>query len=614
MAQITLLADEHSIRNPELLGLDGENLNDQEWLNLIESAPAARRFAAHARGACEFWVAGSDSVDAINLAAAIKHDRGDHKVALVAFEPTGSTVTRAQAAGLDAVLNRVAFVKRYQTAKAALAPRVGEEAAFGVEDPAAAASAAAPERGQAESAGALFGAGVRVIDGASAPRSGLDVGLQVADEPFAAVAEAGMLPAHEAAPATRVRSAGAVFGTGRPLGDSAGLFEFDDGAGCGQGSASVSGASDPAGLRASSADALSVSDTAQLPASRTGELPPAALGEVPAPQPGPAPALQPDPAAAEQAAAPGAVQAELPEAGGQAAPAQPGYPERRARERARYNPAVVARNLSVRQKAGCVVAVTGAGGGSGKSTVAVLAAYIAARKGLSCALVDADLQFGDVHNLVGQEGVLRLDEAVAAPERLQALLPEPGQPAVVAAPSKLEQSELIASQMPMVVDTLRRSFDCVVLSLGNGMSEWQLSLLESATSIVFLLDQRPASIWACRHTLDLLARCGIATNNYRFALNRCSRQSLFSSIDASCALGGTPVAELSDGGREVGELLGAGQPADLFDSRNALVSSLADLLEGMLPAAASSASSGRPAPQPRQRRFFALRRKKAACL
>ncbi|MFR8831758.1 MAG: chromosome partitioning protein ParA, partial [Eggerthella lenta] len=118
---------------------------------------------------------------------------------------------------------------------------------------------------------------------------------------------------------------------------------------------------------------------------------------------------------------------------------------------------------------------------------------------------------------------------------------------------------------------------------GAAWAEQHALLLERSSKALFLIDQRPSSLRACQHALDLCARCGIATGPFLYAVNRCSKNALFTSIDVSCSLRGAHVFELKDGGGEVEELLGAGLPFDLLASRNDLCASLERVLSGVLP-------------------------------
>ena len=207
-------------------------------------------------------------------------------------------------------------------------------------------------------------------------------------------------------------------------------------------------------------------------------------------------------------------------------------------------------------RAGFLLTVVSGSGGAGKSTVATLAALLGARRGLRTALLDADLQFGDLAALMGDAPSVPVEEVVrtgAVPDGLsEAPL------VLVSAPRALERSEVVAASMGSVVDVLVASFDFVIANTGGGWDDVHLLLLERAAASLFLVDQRASSVRACRHALDLCLRCGIATGSFLLAVNRCTRHAPFTSIDVSSALDGAHVAELADGGREVEELLGAG--------------------------------------------------------
>lgn len=99
-------------------------------------------------------------------------------------------------------------------------------------------------------------------------------------------------------------------------------------------------------------------------------------------------------------------------------------------------------------------------------------------------------------------------------------------------------------------------------------------MLEKDSKSLFLIDQRASSINATKRAIDLCERCGIAVGSVLFAINKCSKQSLFSSIDVSCALKGSSVAEIMDGGMEVDEFLTTKSPLDLIRSKNSFAISL----------------------------------------
>ncbi len=271
--------------------------------------------------------------------------------------------------------------------------------------------------------------------------------------------------------------------------------------------------------------------------------------------------------------------------------------------------------VSALKATGFLLPVVSASGGAGKSTVAALCALLSQRMGRRTLLLDFDLQFGDMPELLGASGPLAVDEALAAPARLERLAPQGDMPALLAAPERLEQSECVVERAPALIDRLLERFDVVVCNTGAAWAEQHALLLERSSKALFLIDQRPSSLRACRHALDLCARCGIATGPFSFAVNRCSKNALFTSIDVSCALHGAPAIELADGGPDVEELLGAGMPTELLASRNALCASVEKALRGMLPNAGAEPACDATAPRLpglRFRRSARSRRRKEA--
>lgn len=456
-----LCADAISLQHPEALGLEGEALGRQGWLRIVSDADEARGYARSAPQGLEVWVAGSDQMEGINLAAAIKHDRADANVSLVSFSGGGSLLSRAKAAGLDGVLDRRGFLERYLAGKR---------------------SASCP-------GGAVAGSpGLSGHVGGPCPAEPFQVGASAVPDPLAKG------PAQAGAPQVA-----------RP----------------------------PAGFAASPRDFRGYAVPGGEPRSAGTWPAPAAVG----------------------------------------APSSKGY----------------------------VLTVVGAGGGTGKSTVAALCACCAKESGRKTAIVDADLQFGDIAFLLGCSNPLHVDDLAEAPLRIEGADGEGRLPVVVAAPKRLERSEVAAAGFPQVLDLLRKRFDVVVVNTGPTWGELQMQLMEASNGVLFLVDQRPSSIRACRHVLDLCARCGIASQPFLFAVNRCSRKALFSSIDVSCALQGVHVHELADGGKAVEELLGTGQPFDLIDSGNPLSSSVADMMADLLP---GSSGKSRDLAVPRRRKAF----------
>lgn len=515
---VALCADEESLRHPEIIGLAGENLLAQPWLRVFSSAQGARAALAEDRSVSEVWVASSDEVAPINLAATIKADRPERVVCMLSAQESGSLLSRASAAGIDASLSHQALSERYSLKKHQAQATAGLGTEYlGMEgESRVRGSAASP-------AGTIAGA----LPSSTPPPPGQPPGYG-RGAPFPpAPPSAGGAP-------MQLQAAGAF---GAPTHDQSASF-------------GSLGTAKPPGFAAGSG------------ASRSGAVKPASA---------------PPPAAAAQVPGLCVTEGARDHAVERASPRAPAAEPAAAVRTAVFGPGTRER------KPAFLLPVVSGSGGAGKSTVAVLLALISQGLGRETLLIDFDLQFGDVACLLGEESPLRIDEAIAVPARLTQLKARDGKPALIAAPKRLESAEEVAAQAGTLLDSVSERFDVIVANTGSAWAEEHAVLLERGTRSLFLIDQRPSSLSACRHALELCARCGIAATPFVYALNRCAKSSLVSSMDVSCALRGASVFELRDGGHEVEELVGSGSPLELVRSRNDLCLDVEKLLTNLLP-------------------------------
>ena len=260
-----------------------------------------------------------------------------------------------------------------------------------------------------------------------------------------------------------------------------------------------------------------------------------------------------------------------------------GAPEGRPQALALVEPRMPDASPRLAQASRCfVLPVVSGSGGAGKSTVSVLSALIAHSMGRRTLLLDYDLQFGDAAVLMGVENPLTIDVALEHADKLKQELERTDRPALLAAPERLEVAEGVAQLVPELLSRIEGSLDVVIANTGASWAEQHAALLERATATLFLIDQRSSSVRACRHALELCSRCGIATGQFQFVLNRCAKGAPLTSIDVSFALQGASVAELRDGGHDVEDYLAAGAAAELLESGNELCSSLAQVLASLL--------------------------------
>lgn len=506
---IALCLETEALKNPRVLGLADENLSKQRWLTLYCNGLEARRQLMHAHGIHEIWVSSTDNVDMINLAAALKRDNPKRVVCCIAFTPNGSTLSRARAAGIDYVLNKIEFLKRYAEKKLSESSDV------------------IPDQQTRVDLGQLWGSrceakAVHRVDG-------------------------GRMPQREVTP-TKVEQA-RLLQSGQSHIFHTEHIDIEEPS-FGNYRNDVKPGDLPVPLRDRSRHVVA-------PPSHSREE--------------------------NQSAS--------------------------KTERIAFNQ--FARKESLKEA--FVLAVVSGSGGTGKSTVSLLSALYAQRLGKKTLLVDADLQFGDLKLLLGKEKSLEVGDLMANPERIKSLKPEGNVPALLSSPKRLEQSELIVNRMGDLLHYLKGFFDVIVVNTGAFWSEQHAQLLEQADRTLFLLDQRPSSIKACSHALSLCSRCGIAMQSFVFMLNFCSRQSLVSSLDVSCALKGARVVELRDGGRDVAELLGSGLPEELIATRNPFVESLFSSLKTIIAHDGQDTSASSEKHHLLKKRPFG-RKKRVACL
>lgn len=526
MPIVALVADEEAVAHPELLGLSGENLAAQRWLALLTSADEARAYLAKDSGVQEVWVAACGPIAPINLAATLKRDRSARRICMLSAQESGSLLSRSSAAGIDASLSPQAFVERYSRCK-----QLAMQGAFGGQVAASSGAGYAVGGGPGVGSAGGFSGGAGVESGAG---SVLGAGGFANASVGGAVAAAG---AGAGVPAGAVAASG---GMSLAYGSPMGTMHSGASAGASAGMMPSAGSSAPA-----AAMGLASSGGYAGGAMAAGAVPAAAMRTLSG-------QMQRSSAAS-------------PRSGASAFAATPAQGQGQSRQ-------------------GLLIPVVSASGGCGKSAVALLAAYLLQAAGFNTLLLDFDLQFGDMAELVGVERPLRIDEVLKAPARLSGLKSEGNVPALLAAPVHVDSAEAVVDQAADLIDGLRTRFDIIVANTGAAWAEQHAVLLERASKVLFLVDQRQTSIRTTRRALDLCARCGIAVNPFVFALNGCGKGAPLTSMDVSCALKGAEVRELRDGGPDIEDLLAANAPLELLDCGNALCESLLSVLADMLPA------------------------------
>jgi pilus assembly protein CpaE len=162
--------------------------------------------------------------------------------------------------------------------------------------------------------------------------------------------------------------------------------------------------------------------------------------------------------------------------------------------------------------AGRVMAVIGARGGVGASTIAHNVAWsIAERQGSRTTLLDLDLSFGTAALDFNEDPEQSIADALIAPDRiddvfLQCITTKPTQRLhMLTAPATLEcEVELDGGSYELVIERVRRASPFVVLDLPHLWTGWVKRTLCAADEIIIVAGPDLASLRNTRNIVDLL--------------------------------------------------------------------------------------------------------------
>ena len=175
-----------------------------------------------------------------------------------------------------------------------------------------------------------------------------------------------------------------------------------------------------------------------------------------------------------------------------------------------------------------LVVVFSGKGGVGKSLVATNLAVALAADGSRVAVVDLDLQFGDVAMMLHTEGHPTAIDALAQQgeqvdsefiEQVMATGPEGVH--VLLAPSSPEFADLVnTASLRAILRELTKSFDHVVVDTPAHLEERNLEAIEMADQIIVVSSFSLAAIKDTKVTLKLLQSLGIAKERLCVVLNQ----------------------------------------------------------------------------------------------
>jgi pilus assembly protein CpaE len=217
-----------------------------------------------------------------------------------------------------------------------------------------------------------------------------------------------------------------------------------------------------------------------------------------------------------------------------------------------------------------LVAVTRSLGGGGATTLLthLAAAFAGAEDEPRVCILDLDIQFGRVAEVLGLQPRRTLTDLLTAGVRVDASFLESvtarhsSGVAVVAAPQDIVPLESVdAEQLHRAIEVARRAYDFVFLDIPSNLTHWNLSILAEADAIVMVVEQNLASLRQAKRRLDLFDSVGIDSRIVSIVVNRIERR-LFGTIglaDVEQALGHKVVSGMPAESQNIGIAQDQGQ-------------------------------------------------------
>ncbi len=161
---------------------------------------------------------------------------------------------------------------------------------------------------------------------------------------------------------------------------------------------------------------------------------------------------------------------------------------------------------------GRVVAVVGARGGAGSSTLSHNIGWcIAEELHINTTVVDLDLPFGTVGLDFNDEASQGVSDALNAPERLddvlldRLLLKRGDHLSLFTAPAALERDyDAVPESYEAVIDAVRQTTPCVILDLPHGWTPWIKATLLAADDVVIVATPDLTSLRNAKNIIELV--------------------------------------------------------------------------------------------------------------
>lgn len=194
-----------------------------------------------------------------------------------------------------------------------------------------------------------------------------------------------------------------------------------------------------------------------------------------------------------------------------------------------------------------MICVLGPKGGAGKTVVSSNLAVALASEGASVALVDLDLQFGDLALALGIEPDRTIYDLATSggsldAEKLEAFLsPHPSGLRLLSAPTRPDQwSSVTVEFLRRVYSLLRAMHDYVIVDTPPGFTPEVIASIDEASDICMVGTLDMLSLKSTKVGLETLGLMGYDLNRVNFVLNRADSRVKLSGEDVEAIIGARP--------------------------------------------------------------------------
>ena len=226
-----------------------------------------------------------------------------------------------------------------------------------------------------------------------------------------------------------------------------------------------------------------------------------------------------------------------------------------------------------------LITLVSASGGVGKSAIALIIAHLTARAQIQTAIVEGDLQFGDMGFWLGLDTSLsNLSQGAGCiPITISKGL------SLYKAPVLPEVAEEVADEVFRMVPTVQGENELVIADTGQFWSRLTAELVISSDLVLLIMDQRESSIYGAIKARELISRLGVPSAHIACIGNRCTAKPKSEAARIRDAVGCDEAFCLCDGKSSVEALIGTGRIEELVESGSAPIPDAERMLADLLP-------------------------------